>query len=255
MGYENDLLFFQNNIGMEKPNSMVNRSTDCPFCDRDALTDILDHRGSILYLKNKFPTLTETYQTLIIETDDCHADISTYEKPHLINLLDFSIQKWEQMINTGEFKSVIFYKNHGPLSGGTIHHPHMQIVGLKSIDYNKNISDHYFRGLPIAEDDGLELNVSSHPIMGFTEFNIILRNKNRIAAFADYLQITAHYILNSFHKGCNSYNLFFYHRDGAIMCKAVPRFVASPLFIGYSLSQVSSNLEETVKKIKALYKL
>ncbi|MBM7691374.1 galactose-1-phosphate uridylyltransferase [Peribacillus deserti] len=255
MEKENDLLFFQNNIGLEKPNSMVNRKTDCPFCNRESLTDILDQKGPILYLKNKFPTLKDTFQTLIIETDDCHADISTYKKTHLLILLEFAIKKWEEMIHTKEYKSVIFYKNHGPLSGGTIHHPHMQIVGLKYADYNKKILNQYFAGLPIAEDEEIVFNVSTHPIMGFVEFNIILKNKRRLDTFADFLQITAHYILNHLHKSCNSYNLFFYHREGAIICKVVPRFVASPLFIGYSLSQVSNNLEETIKKIRTLYHL
>jgi hypothetical protein len=70
---------------------------------------------------------------------------------------------------------------------------------------------------------------------------------------ADYIQIVAHYLLNNFYKGCKSYNLFFYQLEGRILVKVVPRFVTSPLFIGYSIPQVSNRAEEVVKEIQELY--
>ena len=61
---------------------------------------------------------------------------------------------------------------------------------------------------------------------------------------ANYIQQTVRYILIDFHKGCSSYNLFFYYLNGKIICKVVPRFVVSPLYVGYKIPQVSTKLEE-----------
>ena len=61
---------------------------------------------------------------------------------------------------------------------------------------------------------------------------------------ANYIQQTVRYILTDFHKGCSSYNLFFYYLNGKIICKVVPRFVVSPLYVGYKIPQVSTKLED-----------
>ncbi|WP_409299061.1 DUF4931 domain-containing protein [Peribacillus sp. SCS-26] len=249
----NELLHFQNHIGAGKPNSMRDRTAACPFCDRKSLTGILDECGPILHIKNKYPTLLDTTQTLIIETDDCEGNLSNYNEDHLYSLIDFTLRKWEEMMAGGEHESVILYKNHGPLSGGTIHHSHMQIVGLKKADYMNKIVPEYFAGPYAAKGEDVDFTISDHPIMGFTELNVILKDRVAVKKFSKYIQIAAHFILNHFHRGCSSFNLFFYKLDGNIICKAVPRFVDSPLFIGYSLSQVSNNLEDTAKRLQSLY--
>lgn len=254
MDIQNELLQFKMDIGIKKPENIVNKTANCPFCDRENLTDILDTSGSIIYLKNKFPTLEDTLQTVIIESDDCNGDISKYTPSHMKQLLSFAVQKWEDMEQTKEYKSVIFYKNHGPLSGGTLNHPHMQIVGLKNIDYKKKITDIYFEGIKIVSKEGAELNISTHPLMGFREFNIIIDNASYLDEMAVFLQVVTHYLLNNFYKGLNSYNLFFYKWNGKIICKVIPRFVVSPLFIGYSISQVSNQLEVHKDQILELYK-
>lgn len=253
MDITNRLLQFKMDIGVKKPENIKNKTDICPFCDRENLSNILDTFDSIIYLKNKYPTLEDTLQTVIIETDDCNGDISKYSTLHLYNLLHFGLKKWEEMANSNEFKSVIFYKNHGPLSGGTLKHPHMQIVGLKNIDSNEKINDDYFEGIHIASVEGAELNLSTHPIMGFREFNIIIDNINYVSAMANYMQIVTHYLLNHFYKGLDSYNLFFYKRKGKIICKIIPRFVVSPLFIGYSIAQVSNQLEVHRDQILSIY--
>ncbi|MET3195036.1 DUF4931 domain-containing protein [Gottfriedia sp. OAE603] len=254
MDIQNELLQFKMDIGIKKPENIVNKTVKCPFCDRENLTDILDTSGSIIYLKNKFPTLEDTLQTVIIETDDCDGDISKYSQSHMNELLNFAVQKWEEMEKTEEFKSVIFYKNHGPLSGGTLNHPHMQIVGLKNIDYKKKITDIYFEGIKIFLKEGVELNISTHPMMGFREFNIIIEDRSYLSEMAVLLQIVTHYLLNNFYNGLNSYNLFFYKWNGKIICKVIPRFVVSPLFIGYSISQVTNQLDVHKNQILKLYK-
>ena len=94
------------------------------------------------------------------------------------------------------------------------------------------------------KNERIELNISEHPIIGFTEFNIIIDNISYIDEMANYIQQTVRYILIDFHKGCSSYNLFFYYLNGKIICKVVPRFVVSPLYVGYKIPQVSTKLEE-----------
>ncbi|WP_390883564.1 DUF4931 family protein [Heyndrickxia oleronia] len=48
---------------------------------------------------------------------------------------------------------------------------------------------------------------------------------------------------------------FFYQIDGQIACKIIPRYITPPLFVGYSIPQVASNLDEIVDRIKSIYKL
>lgn len=254
MDIQNELLYFQMDIGRKKPENIINKEAYCPFCDRENLTDIIDEKGSIIFLKNKFPTLKDTLQTVIIESDDCDGEISKYSYEHLCSLLRFGIDHWEAMEESGEYESVIFYKNHGPMSGGTLKHPHMQIVGLKNIDYLKKMNDAYFKGIEIHSHEGASLNISTHPIMGFREFNIIIDDKNFSNKMARYLHIVTHFLLNNFYKGMNSYNLFFYKWNGKIICKIIPRFVVSPLFIGYSISQVSNQLDDLKDQILTTYK-
>lgn len=47
-------LYFLNDIGKQKPESIRNRNAACPFCDKENLTDILATEGSIIWLKINF---------------------------------------------------------------------------------------------------------------------------------------------------------------------------------------------------------
>jgi galactose-1-phosphate uridylyltransferase len=246
-------LFFNINLGKQKPESIINRMTACPFCDRENLEGIIEERGSIILLKNKYPVLQDTYQAVLIETDQCNSELSVYSKEHLYELIDFSITKWLEMISRNEFKSVLLFKNHGPFSGGTIAHPHMQIVGLNHVDGMKEVTSEHFEGIVIDRQAGVELNVSTKPRMGFYEFNVILEDVEQLNQMADYIQLAAHYVLHNFNKNCTSYNLFFYQFENKIMTKIIPRFTASPLFVGYSIPQVSNNLEDVVRAIQSKY--
>lgn len=246
-------LCFDSYIGSQKPESIINTDAQCPFCDRSNLENIIEQRGQMILVKNKYPVLKDAFQTVLIETDECQSELSMYKKEHLYALIRFGIEKWLEMEKSGEYKSVLFYKNHGPLSGGTIRHPHMQIVGLKQLDYQKRLKAEYFEGIRIHSAFGVELNISTKPKVGFFEFNIILDDLTHIEQMADYIQIMAHYSLNHFHKKCSSYNLFFYRVDNKIITKVIPRFVTSPLFIGYSIPQVSNRTEEVINEIQAIY--
>lgn len=252
---KNHHLHFNTSIGVKKPESIRNRNTVCPFCAREELVDIIEVDGPIILLKNKFPVLENAYQTVLIETDDCQAELSTYEPAHLHKLLQFAIRNWLSMDQTQEYESVIFFKNHGPLSGGTIAHPHMQIVGLKDINYKENITADVFKGILIEEKANVRFTLSTKPKVGFYEFNIDMEDSGYAEAFGEYLQTAVHYILNNFPFRANSYNLFFHHFDQRIYAKVVPRFITTPLYIGYGIPQVPNNLQWMVNDIQQKYTL
>jgi len=253
MSVRKKYLIFDSSIAKNKPESIVNKDAVCPFCCREQLTDIIASDGPILFMKNKYPVLIDTFQTVLIETYECNAELSTYSKEHLYKVIEFGVKKWQEMVQSGEFASVIFYKNYGPYSGGTIRHPHMQIVGLKDIDYTHNIVAESFHGFVIHEQNGVELNLAEQPQNGFFEFNVRLNNMKSLHQMADYIQIIIHYLLHNFHKNCKSYNLFFYQIGGQIVAKIVPRFATSPLFIGYLIPQVSNRAGQVAKEIQNIY--
>lgn len=236
-------LFYNIDIGIQKPESIRNKSTPCPFCARDELRDIIEEEDSIILLKNKYPVLENAYQTVLIETDECYSELSLYSKEHLVKLFSFGIRHWNKMKESGEFKSVLFFKNHGPLSGGSIAHPHMQIVGLYDIDYTEHIEESMFEGMTIHEENGVVFSLSTKPKVGFYEFNVKMESISELPTFARFTQIAAHYILNHFIFKANSYNLFFYEIKEAIYVKVIPRFITTPLYIGYSIPQVPLNIE------------
>ncbi|GIO05049.1 DUF4931 domain-containing protein [Brevibacillus reuszeri] len=246
-------LHFNMQMGRKKPESVINREAACPFCDRKSLTDVLEQRGSMIWLMNKYPVLQETYQTVLIESDDCEGDWSVYSKEHVRALLSFGVEKWLEMERSGSFQSVLFFKNHGPLSGGSIRHPHMQIVGLNQYDYHEQVKDSDFIGKTIDREAGIECTLSTHPRAGFFEYNVVLSDWDRLPQMADYLQILAHWVLNHVNVRNKSYNFFFYHWKDKLIAKVVPRFVTSPLYVGYAIPQVANNLDEIISEMRRHY--
>jgi len=248
-------LVFDTEIGVTKPVTVVDRGFKCPFCCRDELEDIIAEDGSILLIANKYPVLQDTLQTVLIETDDCTAELSLYPKDHLHRVIRFGTEKWLDMIAGGEFASVLFFKNHGPNSGGTIRHPHMQIVGLRHLDYTANIPPASLDGIVISRDGGVELTIADKPLVGFVELNLKLAELGHLDRLADYLQICAHYFLHHFNRHCNSYNIFFYNIDGQITAKVMPRFVTSPIYVGYGIPQLSTRIFDVAADLKRRYGL
>ncbi|MBO9541288.1 DUF4931 domain-containing protein [bacterium] len=246
-------LCFDSHIGRLKPENIRNREAACPLCARDQLVEILAEEGPIIWVKNKFPVLQEAFQTVLIETDACDSELSEYAPAHLHRLIRFGVARWQEMIASGEYASVLFYKNHGPNSGGSLRHPHMQIVGLHHIDYREQLVEEHFEGLLIHQEAGLSFNLSTRPRMGFFEFNVLLHDMQAIDRMADMVQVATHHVLNHFHYACNSYNLFFYERGAGLAVKVVPRFVVSPLFVGFAIPQVSNRIEEVAAEIRARY--
>ena len=204
-------LIFDIALGQTKPNSMHNRDGHCPFCEPSQLTDILDTSGSIIWLMNKYPVLEHTWPTVIIETPPhVHTEYSKLPLLDAVHILEFGRIKWGEVKSDPRFTSVLFFKNYGPMSGGSIYHPHSQIIGLEDYDYREDIHREHFEGWTIYEEDGLRITLS-----------------------------TLRYVLEGFSKYVKSYNLFFYDiNDGYHYLKIVPRYITSPLFIGYGIPQV-----------------
>lgn len=230
----------------EKIHYRDNRSS-CPFCSRDELTDIIDVDGPIILLENKFPSLGDTYQLVLIETETCGQDISTYSPEHMQRVIRFGIDHWLKMEASGRFASVVFFKNHGFLSGGSFEHAHMQIVGLDKIDYRENIKDEIFDGIEIFRKGNSILNISTMPNACSTEINLITTSRDD-EFMSKYLQMVVRYIL----KRSESYNLFFYNRKGAIICKVVPRWVTSPFLVGYNIPHSSDRIPKMAEELSEL---
>ena len=136
----NKPLRFNIELGRTKPVNIRNEQVRCPFCDRSKLTDILDTSGHIIWLMNKYPVLEKTWPTVIIETETDEGEFSTLPADEAAHILQFGLDKWRETRQRKEFKSVLFFKNHGYMSGGSIRHPHSQIIGLENYDYHKDIT-------------------------------------------------------------------------------------------------------------------
>ena len=248
-------LVFDTKIGGAKPVTVVDKGYKCPFCARDELEGIIAEDGPLLLIVNKYPVLQDTFQTVLIETDDCKSELSLYSKEHLHRVIRFGTEKWLDMIAGGEFASVLFFKNHGPSSGGSIRHPHMQIIGLRHVDYTANIPPASLAGIVISRDGGVELTIADKPLVGFVELNLKLADLRHLDHLADYLQICAHYFLNHFNSHCNSYNIFFYYIGGQITAKITPRFVTSPIFVGYAIPHLSTRIADVAADLQRIYGL
>lgn len=245
------LLKYNMDIGKTKPNTVRKASTYCPFCDATNLKNILEKRDTMIWLENAYPVLKDTWQTLVIESDKCNDDFSSYSLAYAVNLISFCLEKWDQVKAMNEFASVLLYRNYGRMSGGSIHHPHSQIIGLKNYDYHEDIKHYHFIGTPLLHEESLEINLSIRPIIGFYEINFIIKNHYALHYPVLYMQKTAHYILTQI---SHSYNIFYYDFPGDtnLYVKIVPRFLTNPLFVGYMVPQIATEEETTpfIDKLK-----
>ena len=126
-------LIYNLDLGRTKPDTVHRDASYCPFCDVAHLKNIMETRGHMIWLENAYPVLKDSWQTLIIESDDCDGEFCEYTPDYATKLIDFGLEKWQQVKEMGRFRSVVFYRNHGYMSGGTIHHPHSQIVGFETM--------------------------------------------------------------------------------------------------------------------------
>lgn len=226
---------FDLHIGQKKPYSKNHDA--CPFCKPKKLTGILEKRGHMIWLMNKYPVFHGTWPTVLIETDKHKSELTLYSPKHLHEVISFGLEKWEQVEQEHRFRSVIYFRNFGPRSGGSIRHPHSQIMGLDEYDYTDSIRSENFFGPIIYEDDDCFASLSDYPICGMAEFNVTMKSDGHVESFADTLQTIARFVLHDFPIPCDSYNLFFYKMKH-IHVKIFPRYIASPLYLGYKITQV-----------------
>lgn len=234
----NEPLIFDMAIGRTKPMNMRNENVRCPFCDTHNLTDILDRDGHIIWLMNKYPVLKDTWPTVIVETKGDEGELSTLPLDEATRIIQFGLDKWHETIDSKEFKSVLFFKNHGPMSGGSIRHPHSQIIGLRNYDYHEDITTSCMKGWLLHEDQDVRVTLSSFPIIGFFEYNLRFKPTAPVRAVTRRLQQVIRYVLFSLSRFSQSYNYFFYQlEDGYEYIKVVPRYVTTPLYVGYKICQ------------------
>ena len=244
-----NLAHFNTDIGRQKPENIIHSDNACPFCATDELTDIIATDGDIILLKNKYNVIEEADQFVLIEGKDCDADIPRYTRTHIRRLIAFGMEHWERMRTSGDYDTVLFFKNYGPYSGGTIRHPHMQLVGFPSFRQELSFHRSEFEGLTVDERDGVTLNLSTQPRVGFWELNIVPQDAGATETIADYIQIAVDFL----RQRLDSYNIFFYHDGADIFIKILPRFATSPIFIGYNIRLLPSNLSEMRDRMRAIY--
>ena len=248
-----NLIKFNTDIGKTKPENIVNKNNSCPFCDVENLTDIIDTDEDIIFLKNKYLVIEDSDQFVLIEGKDCDSDMPNYSKNHMRRVIKMGLKHWKKLLDSGKYEEVLFFKNFGPMSGGTIRHPHMQIVGFPKLKSELLFDEAELGGLIIAKENGVELNISNCPRVGFGELNVIVEHGGNLDTLADFLQIGVHYLTNVFRKNLHSYNIFFYHRDGKIFAKMMPRFATSPYFVGYNIHFLPRNIESIAEEVREIY--
>lgn len=235
-----DVLVFEIDQARGKPRDVqhTKKANYCPFCDTEHLTNIIDQKNDMIWLENKFKTLKDTNQTIVIESHDHDGDISNYSVAKNREVFEYIYHCWNEMIQTKKYTSVLMYKNFGPMSGGSLRHPHFQIIGLDKVDGYKHVEPENFTGMNVFENKHINVNISEKPVMGFVEFNIIINNPQYLDDLAEFARVTVKYILDDFYGGkFDSYNIFFYREGRKIICKLTARYVVSPYFVGYRLSQ------------------
>ena len=76
-----------------KPQHHGSEKIGCPFCDYAEEENILKREKEMLWILNKYQTLQDTFQTIIIESNDHNKDISTYTKEQNRELFAFADRK------------------------------------------------------------------------------------------------------------------------------------------------------------------
>ena len=248
-----NLIRFNTDVGKTKPENIVHSDNACPFCDVANLTGILDTDDDIIFLKNKYIVIETADQFVLIEGKDCDIDMPNYSREHMRRVIKMGLKHWRQLLDCGKYEEVLFFKNFGPMSGGTIRHPHMQLVGFPKLKSELLFNPAELRGIVIARQDNVELNVSNFPRVGFGELNVVVEEGGNFDTLADFLQIGVHYLTNFFRKNLHSYNIFFYHRAGIIYAKIMPRFATSPYFVGYNIHFLPRNITQIAEDVHKIY--
>ena len=253
LSVEINLIKFNTDVGRTKPATLFRAETACPFCDVEHLTNIIDTDDDIIFLKNKYKVIEEADLFVLIEGRECNSDMPDYSKEKMRRVIKMGVKHWQKLLASGKYEEVLFFKNFGVMSGGTIRHPHMQLVGFPKLKSELLFDEAELRGIVIAERDGVEFNISNCPRVGFGELNVVVEAGGSLDALADFLQVAVHYVMNFFNKRCTSYNIFFYRRAEKIFAKVMPRYATSPYFVGYNIHFLPNNVERIAAEIREHY--
>ncbi|WOO88051.1 DUF4931 domain-containing protein [Mollicutes bacterium LVI A0039] len=245
-------IYFNRKVNNQKPSTIRNKRTLCPFCDHSQLNSILGQKDDMILVENKFSTLKDALMLVLIESDECASDMHTYSVDKLQNLLEYAISKWIELEDSGDFKSVALFKNKGLHSSGTISHPHMQIVGFKDQDVNAQITIEHLQGREVKLDD-IEFNLSTLPLISFLEYNVKITDD--LMQLAKTVSLIAKYVEDTYWGPEASYNFFFYNLGNQRYLKIIPRYPTSALHIGYGIVQIydEDQLTEYVQSITEFY--
>ncbi len=273
MDMDINIVDFNTTIGVKKPRTIngIQNTKDCPFCNVKALENIIDTDGSIILLKNKYNVMEPSNQLVLIETEHCHWDIPDYPREHMRRVIQFGVKHWLKMLNSGLYRSVIFFKNYGPMSGGTIQHPHMQLVGYPDLDPELMYHTEEFSGITIYNKLGVELNASTTPRIGFSEYNIVLNDDayndadtpsqqaltprpESIDVLADLIKETVTFMKDFFNRPNFSYNIFFYNVEGKLRTKILPRFATPPMYVGYNIHLRPTSIPDFAQRLHGYLK-
>lgn len=230
-------LIYDRHIGDQKPETLFHKNA-CPFCNYHDTENIIKTRSDMIWTRNKYPTLLDSGQTVLIETADHEANMSNYAPEKQVEVFQFAWECWQEMKNSGKYRSVLVYKNQGPLSGGSIEHAHLQLVGLTKRDGYEYWTPETLQGMSVLEKGKLAVNLSKYPNVGLMEFNVLGADQTAetIREVALMTQNVIQYLMSQHHM--YSYNLFFFDREDGLQVHIVPRFIVSPYLVGYDLAQL-----------------
>ncbi len=167
-----DLLVFEPGVARKKPENIRHRENPCPFCDVAGLSDIFRHEDDRIWLMNKYRTLRHTVQTVVIESSDHEGGPSRYDRATNRRVFRFALECFAAMSADARFESVVMFKNFGPLSGGSLLHPHMQIVGLEHANAYARVAPENVAGTEVYRTEDVRVTLSEHPVMGLEEINV-----------------------------------------------------------------------------------
>ncbi len=249
-----EYITFNTKIQAMKPNTIRNKEIFCPFCDYEHKENIISNKDDIIRVKNMFPTLSDTDMSVIIESNECQKNAFNYSIKQYSNILNFVVSEWIQEIDSKKYKYVILFKNYGPLSGGSIEHEHMQIIGFYKNQVGQDVKLEHLLGKEIINDE-VVIYISDKPFNNFLEYNIEF-NLDQFEKLALYLKLLLGYLKYNYKLPEFSYNLFFYQIEGRLFVKIVQRYATSPLNIGFNIKQnynqenLTYIIENTQKYIK-----
>lgn len=89
---KDDYLVFLNDVNCKKPNDFCGKDIECPFCQREKLKDVIYEEGPYIFLKNKYVTLKDTDQFLIIETYTCKKQMHEYSEEYMKKLIRYQYE-------------------------------------------------------------------------------------------------------------------------------------------------------------------